>query len=227
MSDRISKTFAGRILSILIFLSFFYPLHSQTNSDGSTPQFLFKAFSGGIVKMKNGSRSGALLNYNTVTEKFVFSKNGELYDMTNTELIDTVYLDNRKFAPVGKIFHEVLVEAPISLYIQHRSSLMSPGAPAGYGGTSQVSNTKSYSSIEMETGRYNLNLPSDFTVRPDPVYWIRQGKEYESFVNEKQFLKIFPGREEEMKKFIKQNKIKFDKMAGMIMLINYCNSPTQ
>ena len=177
--------------------------------------------------MKNGSRSGALLNYNTVTEKFVFSKNGELYDMMNTELIDTVYLDNRKFVPVGKIFHEVLVEAPISLYIQHRSSLMSPGAPAGYGGTSQVSNTKSYSSIEMETGRYNLNLPSDFTVRPDPVYWTRQGKEYESFVNEKQFLKIFPGREEELKTYIKQNKIKFDRISSVIKLIDYCNDLIQ
>ena len=177
--------------------------------------------------MKNGSRSGALLNYNTVTEKFVFSKNGELYDMMNTELNDTVYLDKRKFVPVGKIFHEVLVEAPISLYIQHRSSLMSPGAPAGYGGTSQVSNTKSYSSIEMETGRYNLNLPSDFTVRPDPVYWIRQGRDYESFVNEKQFLKIFPGREEELKTYIKQNKIKFDRISSVIKLIDYCNDLIQ
>jgi len=173
--------------------------------------------------MKNGSRSGALLNYNTVTEKFVFSKNGELYDMTNTELIDTVLIDNRKFVPVGKIFHEVLVEAPISLFIQHRSSLMSPGAPAGYGGTSQVSNTKSYSSIEMETGRYNLNLPSDFTVRPDPVYWIRQQGTYDSFVNEKQFLKIFPGREEELKKYIKQNKIKFDRISAVVTLMEHCN----
>jgi hypothetical protein len=211
------------LFSILILLTFIILAGAQVNSDGSTPQYLLNEFTAGLVKMKNGSRSGALLNYNTVTEKFVFSKNGELYDMTNTELIDTVYLDKRKFVPVGKIFHEVLVVAPIALFIQHRSSLQSPGAPAGYGGTSQVSNTKSYSSIEMETGRYNLNLPSDFTVRPDPVYWIRQGKEYESFVNEKQFLKIFPGKEEEMKQYIKQNKIKFDRMSSMIKLAEYCN----
>ncbi len=167
------------------------------------------------------------MNYNTVTEKFVFDKNGLLYDMMNTELIDTVYLDNRKFVPVGKIFHEVLVEAPICLFIQHRSSLQSPGAPAGYGGTSQVSNTKSYSSIELESGRYNLNLPSDFTVRPDPVYWVRKGSTYDSFINEKQFLKIFPGREEELKKYIKQNKIKFDKIASVVILVNHCNTLPQ
>jgi len=212
-----------RFCFILYFLTCIQLSGAQKNSDGSTPQYLLKEFSGGLVKMKNGSRSGALLNYNTVTEKFVFSKNGELYDMTNTELVDTVLVDGRKFIPVGKIFHEVLVEAPVLLFIQHRSSLIPPGAPSGYGGTSQVSNTKSYSSIELESGRYNISLPTDYTVRPDPVYWIRQGVAYESFINEKQFLKIFPGREDELKRFIKQNKIKFDRISAVVTLIEHCN----
>jgi len=213
-----------KLFAILILLVIVLQAGAQKNSDGSMPQYLIKEFTAGLVKMKNGSRSGALLNYNTVTEKFVFDKSGVLYDMMSTELIDTVYLDKRKFVPVGKVFHEVVVEAPICLFIQHRSSLQSPGAPAGYGGTSQVSNTKSYSSIELESGRYNLSLPSDFTVRPDPVYWIRKGGEYESFINEKQFLKIFPEREEELKKFIRQNKIRFDKTTAMVMLVNHCNT---
>jgi len=147
--------------------------------------------------------------------------------VVNTELIDTVYLAKRKFVPVGKIFHEVLVEASICLFIQHRSSLQPAGAPAGYGGTSQVSGTNTYSSISSASGRYNLSLPNDFTVIPDPVFWIRNGSTYDSFVNEKQFLKIFPEREEELKKFIKQNKIRFDRISAVVMLINYCNTLTQ
>jgi len=212
-----------KLFAILITLAIFMQAGAQDNSDGSMPQYLFNKFAAGLVKMKNGSRNKALLNYNTVTEKFVFDKNGVLYDVMNTELIDTVYLDNRKFVPVGNIFHEVLVEAPICLFIQHRSSLQPPGTPAGYGGTSQVASTKIYSSISSGTGRHNLSLPSDYTVIPDPLYWIRNGNAFDSFINEKQFLKIFPEREEELKKYIKQNKIKFDRLSNVVSLIEHCN----
>jgi hypothetical protein len=128
--------------------------YAQTNSDGSAPQFLFGEFSPAKVIMKNGTRSGALMNYNMVTEKMVYSKNDQLYDMINTELVDTIYLNNSTFVPVGRIFHEVLAEGRLSFYVQHKANLMSAGAPAGYGGTSQVSNTKTLTSVELSGGYY-------------------------------------------------------------------------
>lgn len=173
--------------------------------------------------MKNGQIQNAILNYNIVTEKMVYEKGMEFFDMTNTELIDTVYIQHCRFVPSGKVFFEVLLSAPVSLFVQHTGSVIPPGKPAGYGGTSQVSSTKQLSSVELSSGYYNLKLPKDFQVQISPVYWIRAGKEYFSFINERQFLKIFPDKEEDLKKYIKNSRIKFSRKTDLVKLVTYCN----
>lgn len=210
---------AGIILTIIMV----DPACAQTNSEGEMPQFLFSDFTTGTVKMKNGKTQSIMLNYNTITEKMVYKQNEKLYDMISTDMIDTVFIKNSRFVPKGKAFYELLVEAPFALFIQHKGNLMSPGAPAAYGGYSQVSSSKYLSSIGLEGGYYNLKLPQDFIVKPEPVFWIKNGEDFQSFVSEKQYLKIFPGKEPELKKFIKQNRIKFDRIPDLIRLVKYAN----
>lgn len=213
----------SKTIMMVLILSLSLPLKSQTTPDGSAPQFLFPDFTMGKVKMKNGRSQTTVLNYNTVSEKMVYEKDGNLYDMVNTEMMDTVFVQNSKFVPVGKVFYEVLLVAPISLFVQHKGDLLPPGTPAGYGGTSQVSNTKQMTSVQLSSGYYNLKLPADYIVKANPVYWIRKDNIIYSFINEKQFLKIFPGKEGELKQFIKQNRIKFDKLSNLIRLFEHCN----
>lgn len=211
-------------LIMLIFLcAAWLPGNAQTTADGSMPQFLFQEFSMGKVKMKNGQVQKSMLNYNIVTEKMVYENGKDLFDMTNTELIDTVYVQNSMFVPSGKVFFEVLLVAPVSLFVQHTGSVMPPGAPAGYGGTSQVSSTKKLSGVELSSGYYNLKLPKDYQVQINPVYWIRAGKEYSSFINDRQFLKLFPDKEAELKKFIKDSRIKFSRQADIVKLAWHYN----
>lgn len=177
----------------------------------------------GSVRMKNGQLQNSILNYNMVTEKMVYEKDKDLYDMTNTELIDTVYVQNSMFVPSGKVFFEVLLVAPVTLYVQHTGSVIPPGTPAGYGGTSQVSSTKQWSGVELSSGYYNLKLPKNFQVQINPVYWIRAGKEYYSFINDRQFLKLFPEKEAELKKYIKDNRIKFSRQSDIVKLAWHYN----
>jgi hypothetical protein len=208
---------------LLIIFSLCIPVMCQTLSDGSAPQFIFPDFIKGMVKMKNGSSQSALLNYNSVSETIVYEKDDQIYDLIHTETIDTVFIEDRRFVPAGSVFHEVLLIAPISLFVQYKGELIRPGAPAGYGGTSQVSNTKLITSVELASGYYNLQLPADYSVKVETVFWLRINGNMESFVNERQFLKIFPEKQDELKQFIKKNKIKFDKFPQMISLIKYTN----
>ncbi len=211
------------LIVLLIVTGVSGKIMSQTTPDGSTPQFLFPDFTMSSVRMKNGQHQKILLNYNTVTEKMVYSKEEDLYDMVNTEMVDTVYLQDSKFVPVGKAFYEVLLVAPVALLVQYTGSLIPPGTPAGYGGTSQVSNTKQLSSVELSSGYYNLKLPGDYSVKVDPVYWVRNDNSMTSFINERQFLKIFPESEIKLKKYIKENKIKFSRLSDIVKLAGYCN----
>ena len=125
----------GIAIFLLIILSFTSPVTAQTNSDGSSPQFLYPDFTKSTVRMKNGQSQNTILNYNTVSEKMVYQKDDKLYDMVNTEMIDTVFLQDSKFVPVGKGFYEVLLVAPVALFVQYKGEIAPPGTPAGYGGT--------------------------------------------------------------------------------------------
>jgi hypothetical protein len=216
-----------RIHVLILLLVIVLPAVGQTNSDGSAPQFLFPDFADGTVKMKNGKSQTTSLNYNIVSERMVYQKDEALYDLINIEMVDTIFLQDSKFVPVGKIFHEILVVGPISLFVQYKGSLIPPGTPAGYGGTSQVSNTKMMTSVQLQSGYYNLKLPEDFQIKSEPVFWMKRDKNFDSFVTERQFLKLFPGKEGELKKFIRENHIKFERMPDLVKLIGHCNETIQ
>jgi hypothetical protein len=215
--------YCGKAILMLLILEYSLPLCSQTSSSDPSPQYLFPDFSSGTVKMKNGKSQTTLLDYNTVTEKMVYEKEGKYYDLVNLEMVDTIFLKNSKFVPAGKVFYEVLLNASIALFVQHKGELLSPGMPAAYGGTSQVSNTKYASSVQLSGGYYNLKLPAEYTVKVDPVYWIRKDNNMYSFMNERQFIKIFPDKEKELKQYIKQNHIKFDILTNIVKLTEHIN----
>jgi hypothetical protein len=215
------RTLATILLIILVF-----QVKAQSKPDGSAPQFLFPEFSTGKVRLKNGNNQALELNYNTVSEKMVYKKESNLYDVVNTEIIDTVFIKESKFVPAGHVFLEVLLIAPVSLYIQYQGELIPPGAVAGYGGTSQVSNTKNLTSVNLSMGYYNLKLPDDYTVKLDQILWIKKDS-LQNYSTERQFLKLFPDKAAELKEFIKKQKIKFDKPADQVRLVERCNELTK
>jgi hypothetical protein len=218
MKTKIISRFAVTVLFSVLLPGL---ITAQTTSRGEMPQYLFPSFSQCKVLMKGGQVNTALMNYNTVSEKMVFINNEKYYDMTNPEAADTVFLNERKFVPVGKAFYEVLLGGPIALFIQHKGSLMSAGKTVGYGGTSQTAVATYISNIELSGLQYNIELPADYIVNPAPVYWIRTGDKWSDFLNEKQFLNLFPDKSSALKSYIRQNKIKIDRPEHLGRLVKY------
>jgi hypothetical protein len=198
-------------------------LYAQTEKSNVMAQFLFPEFSKGLVKLKTGEPISVVMNYNTITEKVVFEQKGTYIDMINNGNVDTVIMQNVKFIPYNKVFLELVLNANIQFFIQNRSSLEDPGRPAPFGGTSQTSSSRTISTLYSDYGKFNLQLPPDFKVNPSPVYWIISNGKMEDFLNEKQFLKLFPEKENLLKDFIKQKHIKMSKREDVIKLLIYLN----
>lgn len=213
-----------RLKIILTMLSLGIPgyLYSQTIGSGPKPQFLFTDFNMSEVKMKNSQVNTTLMNYNTVTERMVFIKDNEYFDLTNYQMVDTVYINDRVFIPVGKACYEVLLSGPVSLFVQHKGKLR--GKPGAYGRTSDVSSNYYLSSINTTEGMINLPLPPDYIVEVTTIYWIRKDNEWFNFASEKQFLKLFPEKGVQLKNFIKENRLKIDKPEHLKKLVDYYNS---
>ena len=147
----------------------------------------------------------------------------------NPDLIDTVYIADRVFVPLGRIFYELLAGGPVPFYLQDKSNYTPKGADIGYGAKSQSVGPTQYSRFEMSNAMslynevVNIDLPPNVTVTPASVYWVNKEGQMEDFNSSRQFLKIFPDKEAELKSFIKKERINFKKREDIIKLGQYCN----
>ena len=199
-------------------------LCAQTETGQNMAQYLFPDFTKSRVKMKVGKDLNLNLNYNTITEGLVFLQNGQFYDVVNQETVDTAYIQNRKFTPMGgKKMFEVVVDGPIPFFIENKGIVMAPGKPSAYGGTSELAASDYISGLNISSGYFNLKLPNDYVVKPSPVNWVRIKGNMSDFLNERQFLKLFPEKADQIKQFIRKSGIKFEKREDIIKLGKYCN----
>jgi hypothetical protein len=175
------------------------------------------------VRLKTGESFKAVMNYNTLTEKMTFYQKGTLLDLIRPETIDTICIQDRLFVPIEKSFYEVILNAPIAFFIQHKSDLVSTGRPAALGTTSQTSGITSVSKLVGNENSYNLKLPENFKIKPYEVYWVRMNKGMHKFLNERQLLNILPAKEDEITEFINQSHLKINKTNDLIKLAKFCN----
>jgi hypothetical protein len=211
------------ILAVLFLLSFVIQLRAQSDTAGIPPQFLFARFDSGLVILKTGVTFNAVMNYNTLTEKMTFYKDAKLIDLNKAETVDTILLQNTKFVFIDNAFYEVLLNAPVSVFIQHKADLKSTGRPAALGTTSQTIGSTSVSKLVGENHTYNLKLPENFKVSQFPVYWVKLDYKFHRFLTVRQFLNIFPSKEDEIKQFINQNNLKISRPADLKKLGQFCN----
>jgi hypothetical protein len=209
-----------KCILILIFLVLAHVyLAGQREAEGETPQLVFPEFTQARILMKSGQVQTQMMNYNSITETMVYIRGNNHYELTNPEIVDTVFMQGSKFIPVKGAFYEVLDRGDMPLFLQVKSELKPVGKDAGYGSTSHTSATTTYSSYSASGLNYNLKLPPDYTVETSYIYWINKTV---SFETERQFLKLFPEKEDELKAFIKKNRYKFDNKESIIAVVKYC-----
>jgi hypothetical protein len=199
-------------------------ISAQRDTLSLDTQFLFPELFSSKIGFKDGSVVNARMNYNILSEKMIFEKDNKVFDLVNTEKIDTVFLTGRKFIPMGNIFVEVFNGSAIPLFTQFKGDLIPPGKPSGYGGTSQTSSIESIATLYGGAQSVNLKLPSDYTVKLTVINWIRINGKMEKFISERQFLKLFKSKETEIRKFIKTNNTDFNKRNDIVKVLAFCNS---
>jgi hypothetical protein len=220
-SIKLLKQFNLKLFSSLFIV--FVSVTSVIGQDKTTTHYLFPEFYTGKVLMKTGNIEESRLNYNSLTEEMIFETKGKYLALTNIGLIDTVYIQNRKFIPVGKVFYEVPVNMKMPLLIKHTCRVIPPGNPTAYGGTSETTSV-TVINILFQSGRaYNLKLPDDYKINAKTDFYLKSENNYIRINKVKQVIKCFPEKEREIKEFVKLHKTDFDNKEDLIDLIIFCN----
>ena len=194
-------------------------LQAQNEAELIASHYVFPAFSIATVKMKDGNIGKAMMNYNMLTEEMIFENDGIMLAVDSLNSIDTIYLESRQFVPHNKMFYEVLVIAPVSLFMQHRCNLIQAGSPSGYGGTTETGAATSRSSLTNSGRAYKLTLPSEYHVTYATQLWIRKDDIFYKANTNRQIMKIFPEKSKDIKQIIKQNKLDLKNADDLILLV--------
>jgi hypothetical protein len=124
------------------------------------------------------------------------------------EDVDTVYFKNRKFVPFGNAFYEVVSEGNLSLFIQNKGKYVQPGTPTAYGMTSPTAGPSKVLAISSGNQVRQIELPDNVSVTKSNQYWLRTANgEMHKFTTLRQFIKLFPDKDAEIKEFAKKNNI--------------------
>jgi hypothetical protein len=212
-----------RFFSLAILTFAITSASAQDDNTEALPNFLFPKFVNAIVKFKSGESKKAVINYNIIDEELVFLQENVYMTLDDTQTIDTLFVNDRKFVPFKVGFYEVFPATPACLFIQHKATAEPQGTPNAYGTTSQSGNGRYARQVYGASGLINLKLPDNFKISDASLYWLKKDSSMYKFTNKKQFLKIFKEKEKELTQFIDINNIDFKRSDDVIRLIDYLN----
>jgi len=208
--------------TIILLPVFFLALSAfAQNKKIEMTHYIFPEFVQATVKMHAGGKNTPMLNYNSLTEEMIFDANGKKLAMDKLSDIDTIYIEGRIFIPYQKKFIELIHHNLYELFAVHKCSLIDPGKPAAYGGTSQTSASTSFSSFSSGGQLYELSLPDGYTTKPYTEYILLKDGKYNSFLTIKQLSKLFEDQAEIFKEYTKSHKVKYENQESIVELISY------
>ncbi len=185
--------------------------------------YVFPNFTEGTVQMKDGKKDLLLLNYNAITEEMLFQSGDKVLAIGKDEigLVDCVTINNRKFVVLNNKFVEILYHSFIDLYAEHRCSVIPPGKPAAYGGTSQTSSADTYSAFSSFGVYHALKLPDGYTTKPYVYYWIKKDGKLNKILNLKQLMRIYDSKRDLFKGFVDKHNVKYENTESVAKLVEY------
>jgi hypothetical protein len=213
-----------KTLLLVLFSCFSVLVSAQTRTLEMT-HYIFPEFVRGTVVLHKGGTTTAMVNYNALTEEMIFDKQGKKLAMTNLADIDTVLIEGRVFIPYKKTFIELIHKNKFELFVAHKCSLIEPGKPAAYGGTSQTSATTAVSSISAGGQIYELALPDGYTTRPYTEYLLNKDGRMTSFLSLRQLSKIFDSQSDQFKSYTKTHKVDYDNRESLVELVKFMEQP--
>jgi hypothetical protein len=205
--------------AVFLFFVFVVCWKSQAQDNKNSGHYVFQEFTKGKVLMTNGTTEEYLLNVNAITEKIIFQRGGQNLEIARPDMVDTVYIENRKFVPQKKEFYEFITNNPVEFFVEHKCNVIPKGKPAGYG---TYTETGAASAINTLTGRGQINflhLPAEYNVSPYKLLWIKKDGELHGANTANQLIKVFPEKKEAIKSWSKTHKTDFKKPDEVLQLL--------
>jgi hypothetical protein len=226
------KTLSFLILFILLSCSLFAQKKETITVKAGTKiidyfpgneRYLYPDFTKGKCILNGGRIISGLFNYNLLTGEMNFIKVRDtlaISDKKTVQLIvvavDTFYYQNYCM--------QLIKSGRIRVYRTCRIEMVGLQKQGALGSIERTSAVDAYDYVLTGVRSYNLKAEVDEVFQKKEEYFFSTGTDDFVLINKKNALKMVPGKENELKNFIKSNKINFELRDDILKLTDLAAS---
>lgn len=192
----------------------------------ATATYRFPGFDEGIIYYTSGGQAKGKLNYHQLLGEMHFiGPKGDTLALDNLYLVKHVALGDARFYydPKDKGFGEEVADFnAVKLLIKHKFKPSDRERGVAYGQYSNTSATTNYSTYAVN-GQIQKLSPNEYLVYSKKAnYYLSDQNNHFYPVNKASVLKIFSRHKMVVEKFLKENRIDFQKEEDLKKLLAYC-----
>jgi hypothetical protein len=189
------------------------------------PLFIYEQFANAKIHFKNRSVTVAPMNYDAVNDKMFYKDKGELMELTNFAMIDSiVWSGKRTFVPYGQGFLEQIKMENGTVFVRWRIKNVNVGSRGALGTVTQAK-------VETISVRsMGVFSATDASSQSADVYQQKNANEYylpfngklNKITTLKHLYKLYPAFKDAIKEYADKEKIKMNEPLSVLQVLNYC-----
>ena len=194
--------------------------------DFAAAAYRYPVFKEAVIHYTTGGLAQGKLNYHQILSEMHFiGPKGDTLALDNLYLVKFVAIGNTKFYydPEKKGFGEEIADfKTVKLLIKHKYKPSDKEKGGAYGTYSNTSATRTYGTYAANGQIQRLN-PNEYLVYAKMASYFIADQNNQFFpANKASVLKIFNKQKAAVEKFIKENRIDFQKEADLKKLLSFC-----
>ncbi len=187
-------------------------------------RYRYAEFTNGHIQMKSGVYADTRLNLDFLSNDILYIKGKDTLTVANKKDIRFISIALDTFCFDKGAYLELLTNGKIRVGLKQYIKLRETLKQDSYGSSSSGSAINSYGSLPSQGSFYKLTANTDMVFQRTLEYYLSNNSgEFVPFIK-KYVLELFPEHEQEIKAYLKANKISFDKKDDLLKLAGYLRS---
>lgn len=183
--------------------------------------YLYPEFVSGLIEMKNGARFTRPLNYNRILTTIEFiDENKDTLALADESSVSQIIIGDDVFLFTPACLKSV-TKGKVKLYVHERMKVGDIQKVGAFGIPNSGSSIENIEQIQTSQRNYDLDVNETIILSKATYYMVETDKHEFVQANRKNILKAAPGKEDQIKEYLKTNNVNFNKKDDVVDLVNY------
>ena len=197
-----------------------YAHQTEDEENKRALHYQFPAFVQGSIILNTGDTVSKLMNYNLVTEEIIVDLGRMKTAYPWSEKVECISIGASKYHFLEDQIYELVVDGEVQLFLHQKQKMQRLGQNTGLGRSSIIDSKEVPPEKHL---LYEMELPGTFELKKVNAWIVIRNGKKQLFERTGQVPGLFPEIKDELKKYIKRQKLRNFQEEDTKKLIQHCN----